>query len=190
MINKILPVLLIFLLSCSSPNPPAKTARPRSHSKNKSIASKPATGTWNVMTYPGTQEGQTARKYVTCETDGNFSNQSLSNIYLNADIIVDKVNAGILLHQSKKTNPAEKFTGMVRIKMKNSAGNVLEMTSSRGWNKSGGILIERNNNDYSRFRIFLLQSEGLINVEISYENSSVYNFDIDTTGFAEAFSQI
>jgi len=64
------------------------------------------------------------------------------------------------------------------------------MTSSRGWNKSGGILIERNNNDYSQFRIFLLQSDGVINVEIRDDSSRVYHFDINATGFIDAFSQI
>jgi hypothetical protein len=190
MIKKILSLLLFFLISCSSPNPPANTVKPKSHSKNKSVASKPLPSTWRVLTYPGAQGDQTARKYIKCETDGNFSNQTVSNSYMNADIIVDKVNAGILLHKSKKTNPSEKFTGPVRITMKNSAGNELEITSSRGWNKSGGILIERNNNDYSNFRIFMLQSDGVINIEIRDDSSSVYQFEINGAGFSDAFSQI
>jgi hypothetical protein len=114
----------------------------------------------------------------------------VSKVYLNADIIVDKVNAGILLHKSKKTNPSEKFNGPVHITMKNSGGDELKLTSSRAWNKSGGILIERNNNDYSNFRIFMLQSDGVINVEILDDSSSVYNFDINAAGFGDAFSQI
>ena len=190
MINKILPALLLFLVSCSSPNPQANTVKPKSHSKNKSVAIKPLPGMWNIMTYPGAQSDQTAKKYVKCETDGKFSNSAVSNDYLNAVIIMDKANAGILLHQSKKSNRAEKFNGLVHIKMKNSAGNELEITSSRAWNKSGGILIERNNNDYSRFRIFMLQSEGSINIEIRYDSSSVYHFEINAAGFADAFSQI
>jgi hypothetical protein len=190
MINKILPVLILFLVSCSSPNPPVNTVKSKSHSKNKSVATKPLQSSWNVMTYPGAQGDQTARKYVKCESNGNYSNQAVSNEYLNADIIVDKVNAGMLLHKSKKTNPSEKFNGPVHITMTNSAGNELKLTSSRGWNKSGGILIERNNNDYSQFRIFMLQSEGVINVEIQADSSSVYRFDINAAGFGEAFSQI
>jgi len=190
MINKFLLPLLLILVSCSSPNPPANTVKPNSHSKHKSAASKPLTNPWKVMTYPGAQGEQPARKYVKLETKGDFSNLTASNNYLNADIIVDKVNAGILLHKSKKSNPSEKFTGSVHIRMKNSAGNELEMTSSRGWNKSGGILIERNNNDYSRFRIFMLQSDGVINVEICDDSSSAYNFTINATGFADAFNQI
>ena len=190
MINKILLPLLLILVSCSSPKPPEKTVKHKSHSKNKSVASKPLPGAWKIMTYPGAKDDQTARKYVKCESNGNFSNTAVSNGYLNADIIVDKVNAGILLHKSKKTSPSEKFTGPVRITMKNTAGNELKLTSSRGWNKSGGILIERNNNDYSQFRIFMLQSDGLINVEILGDSSSVYHFDINAAGFADAFSQI
>jgi hypothetical protein len=190
MINKILPVLLLFLVSCSSPNPPANKVKPKSHPKHKSVASKPSRGPWNIMSYPGSQGEQAARKYVKLEADGTFSNSTVSDDYLNAVIIVDKVNAGILLHQSKKSNPAEKFTGLVHINMKNPAGNELELTSSRAWNKSGGILIERNNNDYSQFRIFMLQSDGVINVEIRDDFSSVYHFDINAAGFADAFSQI
>ena len=190
MMNKILPALLIILVSCSSPNPPANTVKPKSPSRNKPGASKPLPGPWKVLTYPGAKGDQTARKYVTCESDGSFSTSTVSNAYLNAVIIFDKINAGILLHQSKKTGPSEKFTGLVHIKMKNPAGNELEITSSRGWNKSGGILIERNNNDYSQFRIFMLQSEGIINVEIRDESASLYHFDINAAGFSAAFSQI
>ena len=188
--NKFLLLLLLVLVSCSSPNPPVSTVKHKSHSKNKSVAPRPLKGNWKVMSYPGAQGDQPARKYVKCEADGKFSNPAVSNDYLNADIIVDKMNAGILLHKSKKTSPSEKFTGPVHITMKNSTGNELEMTSSRGWNKSGGILIEKNNNDYSQFRIFMLQSEGVINVEIRGDSSSVYHFDINAAGFADAFNQI
>lgn len=185
-----LPVLFLFLISCSSPSPPANTVKPKSHSKNKSAAARPLPSSWSIMKYPGAHGDQAARKYVKCETDGKFSNSTVSNEYLNAVIIVDKINAGILLHQSKKSNPARKFAGLVHIKMKNPAGNELDITSSRAWNKSGGILIERNNNDYSQFRIFMLQSDGVINVEVRDDSSSVYHFEINAFGFSDAFSQI
>ncbi len=190
MIKKILFPAFLFLISCNSPNPAAKTVNTRTHSKRKTTASRPPSGPWIIKAYPAAQDGTDARKYVMLETDGNFSNSTSSKNYLNADIIVDKVNAGILLHPYKKSSPLQKFTGPVRIRMKNSAGNELEMTSSRGWNKSGGILIERNNNDYSQFRIFMLQSDGIINVEISDDSSSQYHFDINVSGFADAFGQI
>jgi len=141
------------------------------------------------MSYPGVQGDTTSKKYVKAEADGSFSNSTSPDNYLNAVVIVDKANAGILLHQFKKSNPVEKFSGPVHINMKNSAGGVLEMTSSKGWNKSGGIKIERNNNDYSRFRIFILQSESIINVEIR-DSSLIYHFDINPAGFSNAFGQI
>jgi hypothetical protein len=190
MLKKILFPLFLFLICCTSPHPTANPGKPKSRLKNRSVVSKPSPGPWNIMTYPAAQGQQAARKYVKIEADGKFSNSTVSDDYLNVDIIVDKMNAGILLHQSKKSNPAEKFTGLVHIKMKSSAGIELDLTSSRSWNKSGGILIEKNNNDYSQFRIFMLQSEGVINIEIRDDSSSVYHFDINATGFADAFGQI
>jgi hypothetical protein len=190
MLYKILPALILIMVSCSSPNPPANTVKSKSHPKNKSVAPNPSTGKWNIMSYPGTQGDSTAKKYVKYEADGNFSDSTASNEYLNAVIIVDKTNAGILLHQTKKSNPSEKFKGTVHISMKNTAGDQLEMTSSRGWNKSGGIMIERNNNNYSEFRIFMLKSEGVIKVEIRDDFSSVYHFEIAAAGFPDAFSRI
>jgi hypothetical protein len=190
MIKKILFPLFILFISCSSPTPTANSVKPKPIPKNKTVAVKPSSGPWSIRTYPGTQGEQAARKFVKLEAEGKFSNSTVSDDYLKADIIVDKMNAGILLHQSKKSNPAEKFMGPVHIKMKNSAGNELDLTSSRSWNKSGGILIERNNNDYSQFRIFMLRSEGVINFEIRDDSSSVYHFDINAAGFADAFSQI
>jgi hypothetical protein len=190
MIKKILLPLFLFLFSCNSPNTETNAVKTKSHTKHKSVAPKPSPNPWIVKSFSDAQGEPTSRKFVSYETDGNFSNSIVSEGYLDAVIIVDKVNAGILLRQSKKSNPAEKFTGLVHIKMKNFAGNELEMTSTRGWNKSGGILIERNNNDYSQLRIFMLQSDGVINVEIRDDSSSVYHFDINATGFSDAFSQI
>jgi len=191
MSKKILfPLFLLLLLGCNSPKPETKAARPKSHAKNKTVAPKPVANPWKVLTYPGSQDSQTEKKYVRLETDGSFSNSSTANGYLNADIIIDKMNAGILLHLLKKSSPAEKFTGPVKIKMINAAGSELELTSSRGWNKSGGIMIEKNNNDYSRFRIFMLENEGIITVDITDETSTVYHFQMNSTGFGDSFSQI
>jgi len=50
--------------------------------------------------------------------------------------------------------------------MTNTEGQEFQMTSIKRWNSSGGIMIERNNIDYSQFRIFLLQSKGIVTVEI------------------------
>ena len=190
MIKKILFPLFVFIVSCNAPDPPANNIKPKSPPKPKAVAPKPAPGPWIVKTYVDANGEPTGRKYVRLDADGTFSTTRLSDNYLHAVFLVNKENAGILLHPLKKSNPAEKFTGPARIKMKNSSGNELEMTSSRGWNKSGGILIEQNNNDYSQFRIYILQSEGLINVEIQGDSSSVYHFNINPYGFAEALSQI
>ena len=190
MIRKIPYLLILLLIGCSSPSPQQPAAKTKAPKKHKPAAARPVSSPWAIKSYPIAKSDQPARKYVSFETDGKFSNGTISDGYANAAVIVDKVNAGILLRQFKKSNPAEKFTGPVKIRMKNSAGNELELTSSRGWNKSGGILIERNNNDYSQFRIFMLQSEGVINVEITDNSSSVYSFAMDATGFSDAFGQI
>ncbi|MBK9388968.1 MAG: hypothetical protein IPN68_01810 [Bacteroidetes bacterium] len=190
MVKKILFPLLLLLIGCNSPNPPASNVKPKSSSKPKAVAPKPAPSPWIVKTYVDANGEPTGRKFVRLDADGTFSDLTGSDNYLHAAFLVNKDNAGILLNKLKKSNPAEKFSGPVRIKMKNSSGKELEMTSSRGWNKSGGILIEQNNNDYSQFRIFILQSEGVINVEILGDSSSVYNFDINAYGFSDALSQI
>ena len=132
----------------------------------------------------------TNRKYARLDASGSFSDLTQSNASLHAVILLNKENAGILLHEFNKSNPAEKFTDQVLIKMKNPAGDEIELNSSRGWNKAGGILIEQNNNDYSRFRIFMLQNNGVINVEVHGDSSSVYRFDINASGFGDALSQI
>ena len=64
------------------------------------------------------------------------------------------------------------------------------MTSSRSWNSSGGIMIEGNNNDYSQFRIFILQSKGVMTVEIKDAGSKTYNFSFNSDGFSDSFSKI
>ncbi len=190
MIRKIFIPLFIFLVSCNSPEPPAKAVKPKSPSKPKSEAPKPPPNPWVVKNYVGSNGEPSSRKYARLDSDGTFSNSTSSNNYLHAVILLNKENAGILLSKFKKSNPAEKFTGPAQINMKNSSGKELEMTSSRAWNKSGGILIEQNNNDYSQFRIFMLQSEGIINVEIRGDSSSVYNFNINAYGFGDALTQI
>ena len=190
MIKKILFPLFLFMVSCNAPNPPANDIKPKPIAKPKAVAPKPMPGPWIVKTYVDSNGEPTGRKYVRLDADGTFSNSTVSDKYLHAVFLVNKENAGKLLHPLKKSNSVEKFTGPARIKMKNSSGKELEMTSSRGWNKSGGILIEQNNNDYSQFRIYILQSEGLINVEIRGDSSSVYHFDINATGFGDALSQL
>lgn len=190
MTERLIFLLLLFFLGCNESPPPVNTVKPKTSSKPRKVAPAPEKSPWVIKTYVDANGETTDRNYVRLDADGTFSNSTLSNDYLHAVILVNKNNAGILLHQSQRSNPAEKFTGPVRIKMKNSSGSELELTSSRSWNKSGGIMIEQNNNNYSQFRIFVLQSEGVINVEIRADSSSVYNFDIKANGFSDALGRI
>lgn len=190
MIKKLFIPLFIFIVSCNTPQPPENTVKSESPAKSKSEASKPAINPWVVRNYVDADGKSTERKYGRYDTGGTFSDSTISGNYIHTVILLNKENAGILIHRNKKSNPAEKFEGTARIILKNSSGTELEITSSRGWNKSGGILIEQNNNDYSRFRIFMLQSEGVINVEIHDSSSTVYRFDINANGFRDALSQL
>lgn len=190
MIKKFIFPLFLFLVGCTSPAPNSNTVKTVPPPGPKPAVPKSLPVPWNIKTYIGANGEPTEKKYIMFEADGKFTNQTVSNDYLRAVIVMDKASAGILLHQSGKSNPVKKFTGLVRIIMKSPDGNELEMTSSKGWNKSGGILIEKNNNDYSRFRIFMLRNKGIIKVEIHDDSSSVYHFDINAVGFSSAFSQI
>lgn len=182
--------MFLFLVSCNSPEPPANNVKPKSSAKPKPAAPKPAPNPWVVKNYTDANGKTTDRKYARFDAEGTFSDSTASNDYLSVMIMLNKENAGIILRKSNRSNPVEKHTGAVRIKMKNSAGKELEMISSRGWNKSGGILIEQNNNDYSQFRIFMMQSEGVVSVEIRDESSAVYNINLAATGFGEALSHL
>jgi hypothetical protein len=51
-------------------------------------------------------------------------------------------------------------------------------------------MIERNNNDYSQFRIFLLQSNGAITVNINDSGTKVYHFTIIADGFSDSFTRL
>ena len=123
-------------------------------------------------------------------TEGVFSDSTLNNNYLYAEVIVNTANAGILLRELKKSSPAVKFSEPVSIKMTNPSGEELQMTSTRSWNSSGGIMLERNNNDYSQFRIFLLQSKGTVNVEIKDSGIKTYHFSINADGFSDSFTKL
>jgi invasion protein IalB len=51
-------------------------------------------------------------------------------------------------------------------------------------------MLERNNNDYSRFRIFLLENTGNVNMEITDPQSGKYSFSFSLDGFSDAFTGI
>lgn len=192
MLKRIIFIFIVVLAGCSNPPAPKdKGVRTDSHIKQKAPAVKPEANFWKINSF-APKEGETeGRKYVKFVTEGNFSDTAQTERYLYSEVFVNKKNAGIFLHKLKKSSPVEKFNEPVQIKMTNSSGQELQMTSSRGWNSSGGSLIESNNNDYSQFRIFLLQSTGMVNVEIrDSKAANIYRFSLNTSGFSDSFSKL
>jgi len=158
--------------------------------KPETPAPRPAASNWSTGSFP-VKEGETeARNFVKCSAEGVFTDPNHTNSYLYAEFLIDKIHAGIFLHKLKKTNPQEKLSEPVQIKMTTPSGEELQMTSTRRWNSSGGIMIERNNNDYSSLRIFLLQNTGIVTVEIRESDSDVYYFGLNLAGFSDAFSKL
>jgi hypothetical protein len=190
MLKRLIILLLFILAGCG--NPPAKetNVRKSAPSKTKAPSSKPAANPWITGSY-APKEGETeGRKFVRFVTEGDFSDSNRNNNYLYAEVIVNKANAGIFLRELKKSNPAQKFNEPVQIKMTNPSGQELQMTSTRSWNSSGGIMLERNNNDYSQFRVFLMQSKGTITVEIRDSGTKTYHFKINSDGFSDSFTKL
>lgn len=191
MLKRLILLFLVILTGCSNPPAPkeinVKTAAP---AKSKAPITKPPPNPWTVHSFASKEEQSEERKYVSFVVDGNFSDSTRNNSYMYAEILVNKKNAGIFLHELKKTSPAEKFSGPVHIKMTNSEGQELLMNSSRRWNSNGGIMIESKNNDYSRFRIFLMQSKGTITAEVKASETKIYNFSINAYGFTDSFTRL
>jgi hypothetical protein len=190
MLKRISVIILIVAAGCSNPPPPKEKAAAPPKIKKEVSAPKPAASQWSVNSFAPKEGDKEGRKYVKYATTGIYSDSTQTNSYLFAEVFIDKQNGGIFLHELKKSAPSRKFNSAVQIKMTNSSGQELNMTSSRSWNKSGGILIERNNNDYSQFRIFLLQSNGNVDVEIKDSGSRIYSFKISTEGLNDSFGTI
>jgi len=183
-------LLLVILAGCSNPPAPKEKAVTNESVKPRASTAKPVANPWTISSF-APKEGETeGRKFVRFVIEGDFSDSTRNNNYLYAEVLVNKTNAGIFLHELKKSNPAEKFSGPVQIKMTNSEGVELQMNSTKRWNSSGGILIESNNNDYSQLRIFLLQSKGKITIEIKDSGTKTYHFIINADGFSDSFTKL
>jgi hypothetical protein len=188
MLKKTIFFSLIILVGCSNPPPAKEIVKPVT--KHKTAAIPKVTSHWSVNSFPP-KEGETeGKKYVKLVTEGSFSDSTQGKKHLYTEVIVNKNNAGIFLRKLKKSSPAEKFNDPVHITLTDSSGSHLNMTSSRPWNKSGGIMIEGNNNDYSQFRIFLLQHTGNVMVEVSDSRKNIFQFSMNIDDFGENFSKL
>jgi hypothetical protein len=190
MLKKLIFILPVILAGCGNPPAPKEAPVRSDIVKHKAPAAGSAVNLWKINSFAPEEAKTEGRKYVRFVTDGDFSDTTQNKSYLYAEVLVDKRNAGIFLHELKKSNPPEKFSEPVQIKMTDSSGQELQMTSTRKWNSSGGILIERNNNDYSQFRIFMLQSKGMVTVEIKDTGTKIYHFIINADGFSDSFSKL
>lgn len=191
MLKRSIFLFLVILSGCGNPpEPKDKSVISDINRKPKVSKVKPEASFWTIKSFSA-KEGETeGKKYVKFVSEGNYSDTTQTGKYLFAEVYVDKKNAGIFLHKLKKSNAAEKFSEPVQIIMTNASGTELQMTSSRRWNSSGGILIENNNNDYSQLRIFLLQNTGTVNVVVNDSKSSTYNFTMNLSGFSESFGKL
>ncbi|HLP75075.1 MAG TPA: hypothetical protein VK155_19385 [Bacteroidales bacterium] len=181
---------LVILTGCSNPPAPKETVRTDSHATRNKPTVKAVADYWIISSFAAKEGDTEGRKFVRFVNEGSFSDSTQTSKYLYAEVLMDKKNAGIFLHKLKKSGPVEQFSDPVRIQMTSSSGQELQMTSRRRWNKSGGILIEGNNNDYSQLRIFLLQNSGTVTVEIRGSGSDIYHFNMFLDGFSDSFTRL
>jgi hypothetical protein len=141
--------------------------------------------TWKLGTFSDEFGDPTSKKFIKTYLSGIFSNSATSNTPLYVEVLVTKTNIGIFLHEYGASNPPQTFIGLGKVKMKNSANEIIEVNSNGDWNQNGGIKI--SDIDCKKFISFLNKSVGEIKVVIHDEYNSEYVFNIDVTGFKEEF---
>lgn len=191
MLQRVTLLCLFILAACSNPDA-SKEKAPKTvpGAIKKTTVVKPVSNPWTINSFAPKEGEAEGKKFVRFVTDGDFSDSTQNKNYVYVEVLANKTNGGIFLHELRKSNPAEKFSEPVSIKMTNISGDEIQMTSSRRWNASGGILIEKNNNDYSQFRIFMLQNKGIISVEIRDSGNKVYHFSLNADGFGDSFAKL
>lgn len=152
---------------------------------------------WRLENFKDEYGDPTNKKYVSTLIRGTFSNSVTADADLWVTLLVTKESAGILLHEYDLSRPAEKFSNVARIKLKNSTGKELQLSSGHSWNQRGGILIQNftmvkgaESYDFSNFKNFLMKADGKIKCIIYDTYSSAYRFDIDVTGFQDVFNKL
>jgi len=189
MLKRLVFLSLLIISGCSNPPAPKDVnVNPAAPVKSKPV-SKPA-NPWTTSSFASKDGDSEGKNFVKISTEGDFSDSVKSNNKLYAEVLVKKSNAGIFLHELKRTNTAVKFSDPVQIKMTNSEGTEILMNSTRGWNSSGGIMIEGNSGDYMQFRVFMMQSNGPIPVEIKGSGTKIYHFTINADGFIDSFTKL
>ena len=148
---------------------------------------------WQVGTFTDKFGDPTTDKFVRTYMDGKFSNSATSDEYLFVKILVTKDAIGLFLHEYSADKPAESFSSIGTMDMKNEANEIISLHLWGGWNDSGGNKIydlSKDSNYATRFKNFLMKSKGIIKVVVTDKYSSVYNFTIDATGFGDEYAKL
>lgn len=190
-------VMLVAIISCASPasEKAYEQLKAKNDSIEKAIAVRLAEENkpWKLNTFVDDFGDKTGKKFIETKTEGLFSNSATSGSPLYVKIILEKAAAGIFLYEYSADNPAVKFIGTGTIKLKNSIGETLTLTSTSEWNQRGGIALHNDSYEgypVAKLREFIKKSAGEIKVVIKDEYSSIYSFSIDVTGFTEEYEKL
>ena len=188
-------LFFVILVSCQSQQgnsldqKPSDTNEINSDStKSQSQEKKIENDAWSIGSFIDEFGESNGGKYVQTITYGTFSNSATSNEYLMVKISLTTKNAGLFLHEYDDNQPAQKFIGTGKIRLKNEEGKDLTVYSFSEWNPQGGLLIEGDN--FKKLRDFLLSSNGKIKAVVYDDYSSVYNFSIDLSSFGLHYTEL